>query len=425
MRLKTVRLHAFVLFALLLCACRSSNQSNTAVTTVVPLDTTDPSLPFSDLQPFSNAIGNSHIILLGEASHGTHEFFTLKDRLFRYLVNTHGVRVLTAEVAASSTVALDGYIQSGAGDVEALVRGLHFWTMATQETVSMVSWMRTYNSTHSDTVHFIGIDMQSPAEAMREVLGFLSDIDPAEHAYAASDYRCFSSYADTDTSLSSYSSSDAAQIASCKADVANVRKYLEGHIDQWSKKMSRNPIDNIIYVARTVEQAQEMYAAKAFIDQTHIRDKAMADNVEWVWTHMASKQPAVVWAHNAHIEYGQGDMGFYLKARYGRDVRSFGLDFYDGVFIAIGGDGRVDVLQAAEPPEGSYEELAHDMGYAVALINFGRNDDIWQGIRQYHSLGAGIYATQPVVGLETGRWPKLFDAVLYVEKSTPSEVLLH
>src|SRR5690606_24584734 len=133
----------------------------------VPLDGLDPRAPVGDLEPLRAALGGVRVVGLGEATHGTREFFLLKHRLLRFLVEEMGFTVLAMEASASAAEALDVYVQGGAGEPERLLADLGFWTWRTREMLAVVEWMRAHNRTASRKVRFAGIDPQFPAASLR------------------------------------------------------------------------------------------------------------------------------------------------------------------------------------------------------------------------------------------------------------------
>lgn len=144
----------------------------------VPFDTDDPDHEDSDLIPILRMVGNARVVGLGEGTHGTREFFRMKDRLVRALVRDLGFRLFAMESNLPETELLNHYVLTGEGDPRALLRGMRLWTWNTEEVLALVQWMRAYNDSGQDPVRFFGFDMQHPIAAIDSLLSFTRRADP-------------------------------------------------------------------------------------------------------------------------------------------------------------------------------------------------------------------------------------------------------
>ncbi|MBA3826790.1 MAG: erythromycin esterase family protein [Ktedonobacterales bacterium] len=126
----------------------------------LPLTTTDPTAPFSDLAPLKASIGTASIVGLGEGTHGSSEFFTMKDRLVRSLVEQKGFTMVGLEVSWSVGENANDYVLNGIGNAKdsALQMG---WPWNTHEVEAVLQWMHDYNKTHTPKVVFAGFDCQA------------------------------------------------------------------------------------------------------------------------------------------------------------------------------------------------------------------------------------------------------------------------
>ncbi|MFG1945213.1 erythromycin esterase family protein [Nonomuraea sp. NPDC048826] len=141
----------------------------------IPLAGLDPRSPAADLEPLREVLDGVRVVGLGEATHGTREFFLLKHRLLRFLVEELGFTVLAMEASVSAAEALDAYVLGGPGDPERLLADLGFWTWHTREMLAVVEWMREHNRTAMTKVRFAGIDPQFPAASLRWLRDHLGD----------------------------------------------------------------------------------------------------------------------------------------------------------------------------------------------------------------------------------------------------------
>ncbi len=154
-------------------AARSWLQAN-----AIRLDTVEAGHGFADMQPLKKIVGDARIVALGEATHGTREFFQLKHRLVEFLAAEMGFTIFSIEANMPEAFRLNDYVLNGQGDPAALIKGMYFWTWSTEEVLSMVRWMRDFNMSGRGRVQFTGFDMQTPDVAAGIVNDFVSRLDP-------------------------------------------------------------------------------------------------------------------------------------------------------------------------------------------------------------------------------------------------------
>lgn len=144
----------------------------------VRLETPEAGHGFADMQPLKKMIGNARIVSLGEATHGTREFFQLKHRLLEFLATEMGFTIFSIETNMPEAYRLNDFVLSGSGDPAKLLRGMYFWTWDTQEVLDMILWMREFNKSSKGRVEFTGFDMQTPNVAMEIARDFVAKADP-------------------------------------------------------------------------------------------------------------------------------------------------------------------------------------------------------------------------------------------------------
>lgn len=153
----------------------------------VKLDTVAPGNGFADLQALKKTIGDARIVSLGEATHGTREFFQMKHRMLEFLATEMGFNIFSIEANMPEAYRLNDYVLTGYGDPAQLLKGMYFWTWDTEEVLEMIRWMREFNASGKGQIQFTGFDMQTPTMAAQNVNGFLATADPGyrEEASAA------------------------------------------------------------------------------------------------------------------------------------------------------------------------------------------------------------------------------------------------
>src|SRR5436190_4644565 len=144
----------------------------------IRLSTTEAGHGFADMQALKPLIGNARIVSLGEATHGTREFFQLKHRMLEFLATEMGFTIFSIEANMPEAYRLNDYVLDGTGDPAQLLRGMYFWTWDTEEVLDMIRWMREFNKSGKGRVEFTGFDMQTPAVAAEIVRSFAALYEP-------------------------------------------------------------------------------------------------------------------------------------------------------------------------------------------------------------------------------------------------------
>ena len=144
----------------------------------IRLNTVEARHGFADMQPLKKIVGDARIVSLGEATHGTREFFQLKHRMLEFLATEKGFTIFSIEANMPEAYRLNDYVLNGKGDPAALIKGMYFWTWNTEEVLDMVLWMREFNQSGKGRIEFTGFDMQTPDVAAGIVKDFVAGVDP-------------------------------------------------------------------------------------------------------------------------------------------------------------------------------------------------------------------------------------------------------
>ena len=151
----------------------------------IRLTTAEAGHGFADLQALQRVVGNARIVSLGEATHGSREFFQLKHRILEFLATQMGFSIFSIEANMPEAYRLNDYVLNGTGDPAQLLRGMYFWTWDTEEVLTMIQWMRAFNQSGKGRVQFTGFDMQTPTVAAENVRTFVAKHEPAYLAVVA------------------------------------------------------------------------------------------------------------------------------------------------------------------------------------------------------------------------------------------------
>lgn len=181
--LEMLRLRMLAVVSLMALWIFAQTPASDAVTdwirgTSIPLGTPLAGNGFDDMQPLKKVIGNARIVSLGEATHGTREFFQLKHRMLEFLASEMGFTIFSIEASMPEAYRLNDYVLKGNGDPAQLLRGLYLWPWDTEEVLAMIKWMRVFNQSGKGRIEFTGFDMQLPEVAAGNVSGFVAKYDP-------------------------------------------------------------------------------------------------------------------------------------------------------------------------------------------------------------------------------------------------------
>ena len=334
--------------------------------------TDDPGAGDSDLEPLRAMIGGARLVALGEATHGTRQFFTMKHRVFSYLVRHLGFTHFGIEASLPEALAVDRYVQTGLGDPIPLVRGMHFWTWSTEEVVALVRWMREWNAAgNQPRVSFTGFDMQHPGVAIDSVVAFTIGIDRAlgDSVYAA--YGCLAPFRNVGTrsaNFTGYRQLDAGQQDACKARVNSVDSLFADRRAAWAATAGADRTDLMQRLARLVSQWEDHARPSG-----GSRDSYMAENAAW-WRSRPGVAGTMLWAHNGHIARSPFAMGSHLASRYGADYVNVAQTFSAGFFNAVhqlpsGSLGALMPHNVSGAWPASIEALFHATGMQRAIFD--------------------------------------------------------
>ena len=392
--------------------------------TALPFTTTDPNAPPTDLSALAPVIGDARIVALGEATHGTHEFFQMKHRLLEYLVEQQGFRVFAIEDQWGEVQALNSYIQSGTGNRDAAFRAL-LAVWQTQEVDALLTWMRNYNARAdpAQSLSFVGIDMQSPDRAITYLLDYLRNVAPNDVPPIESALDCVRGKG------AGYRSQPEDAKARCHQTLQTTYDSIATHRVRYAQGSSSAAFVQALHAARVALEATELYATTNDDTLISTRDRLMAENVQWIADEAAPQAKIVVWAHNWHVRTGAcvgmdgvrctKSMGMYLRQGYGSRLVAVGFDFYGGTFRTLS-----EVYTVLPPPPDSYV-------YAYNTTNLPRfvldtrhlppGTPIARWLADAHpmrDIGLEYNANDPSYYFEQVRLPEAFDVIIYLQQTT-------
>jgi erythromycin esterase-like protein len=311
----------------------------------------------ADYDPLIARIADARVVLLGEASHGTHEFYRERMRITQRLVADHGFTVVAIEGDWPDAYRVSRYLQGapGDGDAEEALRGFRrfpSWMWRNADVLDLVGWLREHNdrlSPGARGVSFNGLDDYSLSASMEAVVAYLDEHDPAAAVRARARYECLQPYTADSAAYGRavlYGVSEPCrrgvleQLVELRRRAADYVR-LDGHAaedEQFFAEM------NATVVADAEESYRTMFSDRA--GSWNLRDRHMADTLDHLLAHLdrdAGTTRAVVWAHNSHIgdaratemtHRGELNLGQLLRERHGRDVVNVGFTTYTGTVTA-------------------------------------------------------------------------------------------
>lgn len=427
-----------LLLVLAVAGCSSEPSTPVTAPTVAwldahaqPLASLDPTADLTDLEPLAAMIGNRRLVGIGEATHGSHEFFTVKHRVLRFLVERMGFTGFAMEATAPELLKLDRYVRTGVGDPAVLLSHQYFWTWNTTEVLALIQWMRAYNASH-DSAHqigFYGIDMQYPAVAIDTVKSFLAAKSPDLGGYIAALYECLTPYKNTDHGIVSLNYVVAPQTVQlkCGQNVAAAYDTLSRSQATVVAATSQGEFDLILHMARIVAQWEATQTTRM------TRDSAMAENVEWLFAR-GSGEKLLVWAHNGHINRNSTTMGAMLARAPPAAYLPIGFSFGSGGLNAVRNSPTGYLgLQAMTAPlaasvvADSYESVLGSARYANYFVDLRAapsDASAWLGgPHRLRSIGAVYYPEQPAVWFNSIKLPEAYDVLIWISTTTPSGLL--
>ena len=330
-----------------------------------------------DLDALLDDIGDARFVLLGEASHGTSEFYSWRARISKRLMEEKGFNFIAVEGDWPDCYRINRYVKNyqdagqSAREVVDTFNRWPTWMWANWEVIALAEWMRQYNQDHPQhQVGFYGLDVYSLWESMRAIVDYLQNKDPELAELAKTAYRCFEPYAED---VQAYAWSTRMVPESCEDEVIDLLNELrqKAPIYQSDPETSFNADQNALVMVN----AERYYRAMVRSDQNswNVRDIHMADTLDRLIDFHGDNTKAIVWAHNTHVgdarytdmgASGMMNIGQLVRQRKGEDkVFLNGFGTHHGTVIAgKEWDARMEVMGVPDAVEGSWEDILHQTG---------------------------------------------------------------
>lgn len=409
-------------------------------------------LPIQDdaayIESIINMLNDARIVLIGEATHGTHEFYQMRAAITQRLIEQHGFMAVAIEGDWPDVYQINHYLQgelNEAQDALTVFEQFPAWLWRNTVFYDFIKWLRQYNETNNNNITVYGLDLYSLHHSLNAVINYLAAVDPEAAKRAQTRYDNL----DHNSSPHTYGYLINKGIKhQCRHELCEQLLELQHHAAEYRQANIPAAEEQYFYTlqnARLVKNAEAYY--RTLFDNResawNLRDQHMADTLNMVAAHLETQrqEPAkiVVWAHNSHIgdaratemaEYGKINLGQRIREQYGSAAFLLGFSTYTGSVTAAtewGAPARFKHVQPGIPS--SYEMLFHDAAYPNFLLPLkhgGAAEQMLHVSRLQRALGV-IYlpeAEHTHHYLYT-RLPYQFDAIIHLDTTTALKPLAY
>ncbi|HTM04102.1 MAG TPA: erythromycin esterase family protein [Vicinamibacterales bacterium] len=395
------------------------------------------------------SIGEASIVLIGEASHGTHEFYRARAELTKALIERGGFNVVAVEADWPDAYRANRWVRQASDDAEAesaLGDFLRFprWMWRNRDVVEFLSWLRDFNGARQPAAQcgFYGLDLYSMHRSIEAVLTYLRDVDPEAAERARFRYGCFEDFAE-DTQGYGYAATVGLS-PSCEQQVVDQLVEMRRQAAAYAARDGRIAADEFFYAeqnARLIRNA-EMYYRAMFggrADSWNLRDRHMMETLQGLLQHIrhtGGAARAVVWAHNSHLgdaratdmaRRGELNLGQLVRQTYNKEAYLIGFTTHAGTVTAASNWDEPTQRKRVRPSlEGSYERVFHDTDLQrfVLLLRHQAVRIALQEPRLERAIGV-IYRpdSERLSHYFKATLPDQFDAVMHIDDTTALEPL--
>jgi erythromycin esterase-like protein len=392
-----------------------------------------------DLDPLIERIGDARYVLLGEATHGTSEFYTWRSEISRRLILEKGFSFIAVEGDWPDCYRVNRYVRGYESSGESAEAVLHAferwptWMWANREVVDLVAWLRIHNErAHAERrVGFYGLDVYSLWDSMHAVIEYLNRVDPELAGAARRAYGCFDPYHDDPQD---YARATAIVPTSCEAEAVAVLRELRTRAPEY-KNDGRESYFNAEQNALVARNAELYYRTmvRGGPSSWNVRDTHMVETLERLMMFHDPNARAIVWEHNTHIgdarytdmaQHGMVNVGQLVRDRHADEgVVLVGFGTHHGTVIAADEWGApMERMRVPKARPGSWEDVCNRENEDDKLFVF--TDEPHGGVpgleapREHRAIGV-------VYDPRNERWgnyvpstlPRRYDAFLYLDET--------
>lgn len=350
--------------------------------------------PFDDieharLESMIGRIGDAQVVLIGEATHGTSEFYRMRAEITRRLIAERGFGIVAAEADWPDAARIDHYVrhkEAPASEWTAFAR-FPTWMWRNAEVREFVDWLHTYNAERADDqkVGFFGLDLYSLHTSARAVIDYLEDVDPDLADVARWRYGCLSPW-EADPAAYGHAALTG-RYRDCERQVVAMLRDLHERRQAYAQRDGERYFD-AAQNAELVANAERYYRVMYYGSRAswNLRDTHMFDTLERLLAAHGSTGKAVVWAHNSHIgdasatemaARGEINLGQLCRERFAERACRIGFGTDRGTVAAASvWDGPMEIKRVRPAHARSYERVFHRTGRPGLVLSLSRNANL-------------------------------------------------
>ena len=360
----------------------------------------------SDYDALMDAIGDSRFVLIGEASHGTHEFYRERAQITKRLISEKGFSAVAVEADFPDAYRINKYVRGAEVDEDAVDSLAGFkrfpaWMWRNADVLDFIGWLRSHNDDllpGAPKIGFYGLDLYSLHTSIEAVLTYLQKVDPEGATRARERYSCFDHFGeDTQT----YGYSTALGLAeSCEDEVVSQLTELSRRAAELASRDGRLAEDEFFTAeqnARLVKNAEQYYRLmyRSDVSSWNLRDKHMVEtlvSLEKYFERYTKPAKIVVWEHNSHLGdaratemslRGEWNVGQLVREIYGNAAFLIGFTTYFGTVTAATNWGDpAERKRVRKGLAGSVESLFHSIGQERFYLTFGHHEEFDSFLRR-------------------------------------------
>jgi erythromycin esterase-like protein len=403
-----------------------------------------------DYHDLMSLVGDARFVLLGEASHGTDEFYFERAQITKRLIAEKGFTVVAIEADSPDAYRVHRYVRgatidSNANEALSGFRRFPTWMWRNTVVLEFVEWLRAFNQKldpKKAPAGFYGMDLYSLHASIDAVLNYLNKVDPEAATRARRRYSCFEHFS-REPQEYGYAAT-AGIIESCEDEVVDQLAEIQRKAGEFLTRDGQAGADELFFAeqnARLVKNAEQYYRSmfRGRASSWNLRDRHMSETIEALVAHFnGSRQPkAIVWAHNSHLgdaratemsERGELNVGQLIRERFGKESVLVGFTTHHGTVTAASDWGERAERKRVRPAlRGSYEELFHETTLPRFWINLrdaGKRTGVLHESRLERAIGV-IYRpeTERVSHYFQARLAEQFDAIIHIDETGAVEPL--
>jgi protein-L-isoaspartate(D-aspartate) O-methyltransferase len=347
------------------------------------------SLEEADLSALLERVGEARLVLLGEATHGTSEFYRMRARITQALVERKGFGIVAVEADWPDAGRIDHYVrhrETPPAEWKAFTR-FPEWMWRNREVEAFVEWLHRYNMNrpYETRVSFHGLDLYSLYTSINAVLRYLDDIDPEAARIARSRYGCLTPWESDPATYGRMALSG--RYRECERDVAAILSDMLKSRAEYSVRDGERYSD-AVHNARVVANAERYYRIMYYgsAESWNLRDTHMFETLGELLRARGAGAKAVVWAHNSHLgdarhtemsARGEHNLGQLCREHYGAEAYLLGFGTDSGTVAAADDwDGPMKIKNIRSSHADSYERQCHEAGVAAFLLPLNKDEEL-------------------------------------------------